>query len=81
MTKKSRRTRAKHQVRTTGAAGVRRAEQPRAVAAEPQSPARGFYRAQDPASRYQHVIPEVKRIGIIAGAIVLVLIILAFILG
>lgn len=47
----------------------------------PQAPPRSLSRAQDPAGRYQHVIPEVKRIGIIAGAIVVVLIILSFILG
>lgn len=81
MTKKSRRSRARYPVRATGSTGARRAEQPRAVPSEPQSPARGFLRAQDPAIRYQHVIPEVKRIAIIAGAIILVLIILGFILG
>jgi hypothetical protein len=80
MAKKSRRTRAKYQGRVTGVAGARPA-QPGAVPAEAQLPHRSPSTAQDPASRYQHVIPDVKRIGIIAGAIVLVLIILSFILG
>jgi hypothetical protein len=35
----------------------------------------------DLTSRYQYVMPEIKRIGIVAGAIILVLIILSFILG
>lgn len=81
MAKKSRRARAKYQGRTARPAGARSAQQPRAMPAEPQSPARVLSRAQDAASRYQHVMPEVKRIGIIAGAMILVLIILAFILG
>jgi hypothetical protein len=38
-------------------------------------------KAQDLATRYQYVIPEVRRIGIIAGAIVIVLIILSFVLS
>jgi len=38
-------------------------------------------KVQDLTSRYQHVMPEMKRIGIIAGAIILVLIVLSFILG
>jgi hypothetical protein len=33
-----------------------------------------------PANRYQYVIPELQRIGIISGALFLILIILAFIL-
>jgi hypothetical protein len=46
-----------------------------------QSPARVSPKAQDLTSRYQYVLPDVKRIGIIAGAIILVLIILSFVLG
>jgi len=38
-------------------------------------------KAPDLTSRYQYVMPEIKRIGIIAGAIILVLIILSFVLG
>lgn len=33
------------------------------------------------ATRYQYVLPEMRRIGIIAGALFLILIILTFILG
>jgi hypothetical protein len=46
-----------------------------------QSPTRVSPKAQDFTSRYQYVLPEIKRIGIIAGAIILVLIILSFVLG
>jgi len=45
------------------------------------SPKAQTSKAQDLTSRYQYVLPEVKRIGIIAGSLILVLIILSFILG
>jgi hypothetical protein len=96
MAKKSRRAKAKHRARVVKAAQEKRAQQLTPPPAEVQSPARVSLKAQTPrvqtpkaqapkaqdlASRYQYVIPEVKRIGIIAGAIILVLIILSFILG
>jgi len=33
------------------------------------------------ASRYQYVLPELRRIGIIAGVLFLIVVVLAFILG
>jgi hypothetical protein len=56
-------------------------QQLRPLPAEVTSPTRVPTKAQDLAGRYQYVIPEIKRIGIIAGAIILVLIILSFVLG
>jgi hypothetical protein len=38
-------------------------------------------RIQSQNNHYQHLIPEIRRIGILALAIVLVLIVLSFILG
>jgi hypothetical protein len=96
MAKKSRRAKARHRARVAKAAQEKRSQQLTPPSAEVQSPARISPRAQTPraqaakgqapkaqdlASRYQYVIPEVKRIGIIAGAIVVALIILSFILG
>jgi hypothetical protein len=96
MAKKSRRAKAKHRARVEKAAQARRLQQPAPVSAEVQSPTPvsptvhapkaqapkvQSSKVQDLASRYQYVIPEVKRIGIIAGAIIVVLIILAFVLG
>jgi len=91
MAKKSRRAKAKHRARVEKAAQARRLQQPAPASAEVQSgaplapkvqvPKVKASKAQDLASRYQYVIPEVKRIGIIAGAIILVIIILAFVLG
>ena len=79
MTKKKRRTRAR-----PGSGSQRpiqeRREQLAATPSGRQQPARVSATARDTAGRYQHVIPELKRIGIIAGATILVLIILSFVL-
>jgi hypothetical protein len=84
MPKKSRRAKAKHRTRVAKAAQVaqeERSQQPGSPPAELQSPTRVSPKAPDLTSRYQYVMPEIKRIGIIAGAIILVLIILSFVLG
>jgi hypothetical protein len=86
MAKKSRRAKAKHRARVEKAAQEGRLQQPRPLSAEVQSPTRvspkvQAPKAQDLTSRYQYIIPEIKRIGIIAGAIILVLIILSFVIG
>jgi len=79
MAKKSRRAKAKHRARVAKAAQEGRSQQLRPLPAEVQSPTRVSSKVQDLTSRYQYVIPEVKRIGIIAGAIILVIIILSFV--
>ena len=81
MPKKSRRAKAKHRTRVAKVAGEGRSQQLGPLPAELQSPTRVSPKAQDLTSRYQYVMPEIKRIGIIAGAIILVLIILSFVLG
>jgi len=81
MAKKSRRAKAKHRARVEKAVQEGRLQQPRPLSAEVQSPTRVSPKVQDLTNRYQYVIPEVKRIGIIAGAIILVIIILFFVLG
>ena len=81
MAKKSRRAKAKHRARVAKAAQEERSQQMKSLSAEAQSPPRISSKVQDLTSRYQYVIPEVKRIGIIAGAIIGVLIILSFTLG
>jgi hypothetical protein len=81
MPKKSRRAKAKHRTRVAKATQEGRPQQLVPVPAELQSPTRVSSKAQDLTSRYQYVMPEIKRIGIIAGAIILVLIILSFVLG
>ncbi len=81
MPKKSRRAKAKHRTRLAKTVQEGRSQQLKPLPAEVQSPTRVSPKAQDLTSRYQYVMPEVKRIGIIAGAIILVLIILSFVLG
>jgi hypothetical protein len=81
MPKKSRRTKAKQRTRVARVVQEERLQQPGTLRAELQSPARLSPKAPDLTSRYQYVMPEIKRIGIVAGAIILVLIILSFILG
>ena len=81
MPKKSRRSKAKHRAAVAKVVQERQSQQPGPLAAEIQSAPRVSPKVQDLASRYQYVMPEVKRIGIIAGSIILVLIILSFVLG
>jgi hypothetical protein len=96
MAKKSRRARAKQRARAERAAQERHPQHPVSASTEVQalkpvapkaqvprvqgSRTQGV-KTQDLATRYQYVIPEVRRIGIIAGAIVIVLIILSFVLS
>jgi hypothetical protein len=81
MPKKSRRAKAKHRAKVAKAALEGHLQQPGPMPAELQSPPPVSPKAQDLTSRYQYVLPEVKRIGIIAGTIILVLVILSFVLG
>ena len=81
MPKKSRRTKAKQLTRAARVVQEERSQQPGTLPAELQSPARVSPKALDLTSRYQYVMPEIKRSGIIAGAIIIVLIILSFVLG
>ena len=79
MAKKSRRAKARQRARVARVAEEGRPQQLRPLPAEVQSPTRVSPKAQDLTSRYQYVMPEIKRIGIIAGAIILFLIILSFV--
>jgi len=86
MPKKSRHSKAKHRARVVNKAQAELSQQPEPLPAEVPSPTRVSpkvqpSKVQDLTSRYQHVMPEMKRIGIIAGAIILVLIVLSFILS
>ena len=90
MPKKSRRAKAKQRAVVAKAVQQARSQQPGPLSAEIQAAARASPRtqvpkaeapkAQDMASRYQYIVPELKRIGIIAGTIILVLVILSFII-
>ena len=79
MAKKSRRAKAKQRARVAKVAWEGRSQQLGPLPVEEQSQTRVSPKAQDFTSRYQYVMPEIKRIGIIAGAMLLVLIILSFV--
>jgi len=86
MPKKSRRAKARRRAPVTKSVQEARPQQARPPSAEVQgaprvSPKAQVPKAQDLSSRYQYVVPELKRIGVIGGSIVVVLIILSFILG
>ena len=81
MAKKSRRAKAGHRARAVKSVRGRRPQQSRPMPAELQSTAQVSPKAQDFTGRYQYVMPEIKRSGIIAGAIILTIIILSFVLG
>ena len=81
MPKKSRRAKAKHRAAVAKAVQESQSQQSGPLSAEIQSAPRVSPKVQDLANRYQYVIPEIKRIGIIAGSIILILIILSFVLG
>jgi hypothetical protein len=90
MPKKSRRAKAKQRAAAPKAVQQARSQQPGPLSAEIQAAPRASPRtqvpkaeapkAQDMANRYQYIVPELKRIGIIAGTIILVLVILSFII-
>ena len=80
MSKKSRRTKAKRRARSAKPIQAVHPQQLKPVAIKPQPPARVSHEAQDFAERYQYIMPEIKRIGILAGSIILILIILSFVL-
>ena len=86
MPKKSKRAKAKHRTRVAKVAQQARSQQPETLSTETSSPTQVSAKVQPPkvqdlSNRYQYVLPEVKRIGIIAGAIIVIIIILSFILG
>jgi len=84
MAKKSRRARAKHRTSSKlhqGGSGIP-VQRPKAVV-EPKtvvSSVESFFTSTQ-AARYQYVPSELRRIGIIAGALLLLLVVLTFILG
>ncbi len=78
MAKKKRRTRStRQQSRTARPLQERVDRQVATTSPGRQQPPRVMPGTQDRAARYEHIVPELKRIGIIAGVMVLVLIILA----
>jgi hypothetical protein len=79
MPKKSRRSKTKHRAKSAKTRG----EHHRNLKLAPtgyDSLTKKFPEAPDSIDRYQYVLPELRYIGIIAGSIILILIVLSFIL-
>jgi hypothetical protein len=81
MAKKSRRIKAKQLTKGAKATQRWQPQQPKPIAVKLQSSTGISPEVETLTSRYQYVMPEVKRISIIAGAIVVTLIILSCLLG
>jgi hypothetical protein len=81
MPKKSRRSKAKHRAAVAKAGQQAHSQQSKPLRSEARPAPRPSPKTQDLGSRYQYVVPEVKRIGMIAGSIIVVLIVLSFILA
>lgn len=82
MPKKSHRSKAKHRAKLTRIAGERSSQQVVSTVAESGALARKKVpEGQVFVDRYQYVMPELRRIGILGGLMILILITLSFILG
>jgi hypothetical protein len=79
MPKKSRHAKAKRRARVAKAAQEERLQQLRPMSGELGPSTRVSPKVPDLTTRYQYVMPEIKRIGIMAGAIIVVLVILSFV--
>jgi len=80
MPKKSRRTKAKYRAGAKPAQG-KHLQQAELATVKPPLSTRVLREPQDSANRYQYVIPEVKRIAILAGVMIVTLIVLSFVFG
>jgi hypothetical protein len=81
MPKKSRRAKAKHRAKLAQETQRKYSQSLKPVTAQLQLAGKVSPEVKDPTKYYQYLMPELRRIGILAGAIILVLIVLSFILG
>ena len=81
MSKKSRRTKAKHRAKSAKTIKQRQPQLPKPVATKPQISAEVSPKIKSPAPQYQYVLPDLRYIGILAGSIITILIVLSFVLG
>lgn len=80
MPKKSRSTKAKHHGRTTRTTQAKHLQTVGTQSSVRTSQVKISHEAQELTSRYHYVMPEIKRIGILAGSMIVILIILSFVL-
>jgi len=80
MPKKSRRAKAKHRAKLAQETQRKYSQSLKPVTAQLQLAAKVSPEVKDPTKYYQYLMPELRRIGILAGAIILILVVLSFIL-
>lgn len=81
MPKKSRRAKAKHRAKLAQETQRKYSQPLKPVTAQLQLGGKVSPGVKDPAKYYQYLMPELRRIGILAGAIILILVVLSFVLG
>lgn len=81
MPKKSHRTKAKRRARLAKEIRGTYSQSLKSVTAQPQLASKMSPEARSPINHYQYIMPELRRIGILAGAIILTLVVLSFILS
>jgi len=81
MPKKSRRNKAKHRARIAREIQGKHSQSPKSVSGQPQLTGKASLEAKEPINHYQYLMPELRRIGILAGAIILTLVVLSFVLS
>ena len=81
MSKKSRGSKAKRRTKSVRTTTGERSQSPKPAVVGYQLPTQKPSEARGPIDHYQYVLPELRRIGIIAGSILLVLIVLSFVFG
>jgi hypothetical protein len=81
MSKKSRRSRAKRHAKAVRATTREHDRSPEPAVASYQSSTPRPFEARSSTERYWYILPELRRIGIIAGSILFILIVLSFVLG
>jgi hypothetical protein len=81
MSKKSHHSRAKRRAKAVRATKGEHHVRPEPAIAGYQSSTPRSYEARDSLDRYRYILPELRRIGIIAGSILLILVVLSFGLG
>jgi hypothetical protein len=81
MPKKSRRAKAKRRAKSAQEPQRKYSQPLKPAPAQPQLAGKVLPEVKGPTNRYQYLMPELRRIGILAGAIILVLVVLSFVLG
>ena len=81
MPKKSHRAKAKRRARLAKEIHGTYSQSLKSVTAQPQSASKTSPEARSSINHYQYIMPELRRIGILAGAIILTLVVLSFILS